>query len=136
MLFRSDVTAVTIFVNPLQFGATEDLSSYPRDLERDTKLCEGAGVDLVLAPPVEGQSLQSPAYSIGAPGRVLKPVTDFALSNHAIGFFGHVVATYRLAPSTYHPTPLPAVPVPLEGPVVVVSHQYGAKSPPPPEYSS
>ncbi len=47
-----DVTAVTIFVNPLQFGANEDLSSYPRDLPRDLELCDRAGVDLVLAPSV------------------------------------------------------------------------------------
>lgn len=48
-----DVTAVTIFVNPLQFGASEDLSTYPRDLPRDLEVCETAGVALVLAPAVE-----------------------------------------------------------------------------------
>jgi pantoate--beta-alanine ligase len=48
-----DVTAVTIFVNPLQFGANEDLASYPRDLPRDVALCDSVGVGLVLAPPVE-----------------------------------------------------------------------------------
>ncbi len=47
------VTAVTIFVNPLQFAANEDLASYPRDLDRDLALCEAAGVGVVLAPPVE-----------------------------------------------------------------------------------
>jgi pantoate--beta-alanine ligase len=48
----NDVTAVTIFVNPLQFGPQEDLAAYPRDLERDARLCEEAGVDVVLAPHV------------------------------------------------------------------------------------
>lgn len=48
-----DVVAVSIFVNPLQFAANEDLAQYPRDLPRDVALCEGAGVDVVLAPPVE-----------------------------------------------------------------------------------
>jgi pantoate--beta-alanine ligase len=47
------VTLVTIFVNPLQFGASEDLATYPRDLDRDTAMCEAAGVDVVLHPSVD-----------------------------------------------------------------------------------
>jgi len=48
-----DVTAVTVFVNPLQFGAHEDLAAYPRDLERDVAIAEAAGAALVFAPPVQ-----------------------------------------------------------------------------------
>ncbi|MEY2459690.1 MAG: pantoate--beta-alanine ligase [Acidimicrobiaceae bacterium] len=48
-----DVTLVTIFVNPLQFGANEDLSTYPRDFDRDAAMCEAAGVDVVLHPSVD-----------------------------------------------------------------------------------
>ena len=48
-----DVAAASIFVNPLQFAATEDLSDYPRDLERDLALAEAAGVTHVLVPSVE-----------------------------------------------------------------------------------
>ncbi|MWP62922.1 pantoate--beta-alanine ligase [Gilliamella sp. Pas-s25] len=41
---------VTIFVNPIQFGPSEDLASYPRDLERDKIACEKMGVDLIFCP--------------------------------------------------------------------------------------
>lgn len=45
-----DVVALTIFVNPLQFAAGEDLSAYPRPLERDLALAEEAGADVVFTP--------------------------------------------------------------------------------------
>ena len=48
-----DVVALTIFVNPLQFGAGEDLSKYPRPLERDLELAEAAGADVVFTPTTE-----------------------------------------------------------------------------------
>lgn len=48
-----DVTVASIFVNPLQFGAGEDLESYPRDLPRDAALAGEAGVDLLFTPTVE-----------------------------------------------------------------------------------
>ena len=44
---------VSIFVNPMQFGANEDLSTYPRDLEADSRLCESLGVDLIFHPEPE-----------------------------------------------------------------------------------
>lgn len=50
---RCDITVVSIFVNPVQFGAGEDFATYPRDLDRDSRLCREAGVQVVFAPPPE-----------------------------------------------------------------------------------
>src|SRR5512136_2354807 len=47
---RRGLSLATIFVNPTQFGPSEDLARYPRDLEGDLAKCGAAGVDLVLAP--------------------------------------------------------------------------------------
>lgn len=49
----NDKVVVSIFVNPMQFGPTEDLATYPRDLEHDAALCESAGVDLIFHPEAE-----------------------------------------------------------------------------------
>ncbi len=50
---QNDIVVVSYFVNPTQFGPNEDLEAYPRDFERDSKLCESLGADLIFAPSPE-----------------------------------------------------------------------------------
>ena len=50
---QCDVVAVSIFVNPTQFGPTEDLAKYPRQFERDSALLEKEGADILFAPSVD-----------------------------------------------------------------------------------
>ena len=50
---QNDIVVVSDFVNPTQFGPNEELEAYPRDFERDSKLCESLGADLIFAPSPE-----------------------------------------------------------------------------------
>ncbi|MGI6496868.1 MAG: pantoate--beta-alanine ligase [Kiritimatiellia bacterium] len=58
----ADLVAVSIFVNPVQFGPNEDFDRYPRDLDRDLALCEARGVDAVFAP--RPSDMYAPDHSV------------------------------------------------------------------------
>ena len=47
---QNDKVVVSVFLNPTQFGPTEDLEAYPRDFDRDSALCESIGADLIFCP--------------------------------------------------------------------------------------
>ena len=70
----SGSVVVSIFVNPRQFGPTEDLDRYPRTLDDDLALCAGEGVALVFAPPVSEIYPAEPMVTVdpGPLGRVLE----------------------------------------------------------------
>jgi pantoate--beta-alanine ligase len=59
---RADITVLSLFVNPTQFGPNEDLAQYPRDFARDERLCREAGVDALFAPADGG--LYAPGHSV------------------------------------------------------------------------
>ncbi|EIZ79720.1 pantoate--beta-alanine ligase [Novosphingobium sp. Rr 2-17] len=65
---QADHVAVSIFVNPLQFGAGEDLDAYPRQLARDSALLEAEGVDLLWAPTIEAMYPAGFASNIAVAG--------------------------------------------------------------------
>jgi pantoate--beta-alanine ligase len=72
---QCDAVAVSIFVNPLQFGPTEDLAQYPRTFERDCALLEKEGIDLLFAPSAEEMY----------PGKIITYVTVAGLSEKLCG---------------------------------------------------
>jgi pantoate--beta-alanine ligase len=64
------LVVLTVFVNPLQFGAGEDLSRYPRTLDADVALAQAAGVDLVWAPATDEVYPDGPATVTVDPGEL------------------------------------------------------------------
>ncbi len=101
---ENDKVVMSIFVNPAQFGPNEDFDRYPRNLERDQQLAEGAGTDVIFAPSVEEMYPRESQIKITAgaqadvlcgakrPGHfdgVLKVVTKlFHLTEADLAYFG------------------------------------------------
>jgi pantoate--beta-alanine ligase len=83
----SDAVAVSLFVNPLQFGPSEDLDAYPRDEEHDLELLEARGAELVFAPTVDGMYPAGSALVTVSPG----PMGRRLCGAHRPGHFSGVL---------------------------------------------
>jgi pantoate--beta-alanine ligase len=79
-----DVVAVTIFVNPLQFAPTEDLSTYPRDLDRDLAMARDVGVAHVFHPSVDEMYPEPVATTVSVSG-VSEPLEGASRPTHFAG---------------------------------------------------
>lgn len=96
----NDVVLATVFVNPTQFGAHEDLSRYPRPLEADVARCAAAGVDVVWAPSMADVYPTPPRISVD-PGPLADELEGASRPGHFAGVL-LVVAKFLhlLRPST------------------------------------
>ena len=93
-----DVTLVTIFVNPLQFGANEDLETYPRDFDRDAAMCDAAGVDVVLHPSVEEMyPFGTPTLTSVSVAEVSAPMEGESRPTHFAGVATVVAKLFNIA---------------------------------------
>ncbi|MCL6107040.1 MAG: pantoate--beta-alanine ligase [Actinobacteria bacterium] len=75
---------VSAFVNPIQFGATEDFNTYPRDLDRDLAVAAGEGVDLMFAPP-EHEVYQPGFDTMVVPGKISEGLCGASRPGHFRG---------------------------------------------------
>jgi pantoate--beta-alanine ligase len=92
---ENELVAVSIFVNPTQFGPKEDLSRYPRDLDRDLAMLEDAGVDWVFTPAAE--EIYPPGYSTYVDVRgVTEPLEGAARPGHFVGVATIVAKLFNL----------------------------------------
>ncbi|MDF0582186.1 pantoate--beta-alanine ligase [Bradyrhizobium yuanmingense] len=81
---QCDVTVVSIFVNPTQFGPNEDLSTYPRDFLRDEDLCRDGGVAILFAPDAQ-EVYPSHFETFVEPGNLAKPLCGVFRPGHFRG---------------------------------------------------
>lgn len=93
-----DVTAATVFVNPLQFGPTEDLATYPRDLPADVAAAADAGAGLVFAPPEDDVYPDgTPVVSVHVAGALATELEGARRPGHFDGVATVVAKLFNLA---------------------------------------
>ena len=89
--------AVTIFVNPTQFGPNEDLSRYPRDLENDLRRCESAGASFVFAPDSPLELYPAGFQTYVEPGPLAAPLCGARRPGHFRGVSTVVAKLFALS---------------------------------------
>ena len=92
----ADRVVVSIFVNPLQFGPTEDLARYPRDLPRDRQLAEARGADCLFVPDATAMYPGEPLVRV-IPGAVADTLEGAARPGHFIGVLTVVAKLFLIA---------------------------------------
>ena len=92
---ENDFVAMSIFVNPAQFGPNEDLERYPRDLERDSKMAKEAGVDLLFFPQVHEMYPQDGGIAIHA-GRLATVLCGASRQGHFDGVLKVVTKLFHI----------------------------------------
>jgi pantoate--beta-alanine ligase len=92
---------VTIFVNPLQFGAGEDLERYPRTLDADLDICRAEGVDVVFAPPRDDMYPDGRPQVTVDPGSLAGELEGASRPTHFAGVLTVVAKLLNLTVPTY-----------------------------------
>lgn len=92
-----DVVAASIFVNPLQFGAMEDLDTYPRDLDRDLGILEREGVEALFHPAVEEMYPDSPSPVVIRVGEIGGRLCGASRPGHFDGVATVVAKLFNIA---------------------------------------
>lgn len=89
-------TFVSIFVNPTQFGANEDFSHYPRNIEKDLEICEKIGTDVVFIPEISQMYPSSNEIAIKAPKNMGYVYEGFIREGHFDGVLQIVMKLFGL----------------------------------------
>lgn len=93
---KDKYTFVSIFVNPTQFGANEDFSHYPRNIEKDLEICEKIGTDVVFIPEISQMYPSSNEIAIKAPKNMGYVYEGFIREGHFDGVLQIVMKLFGL----------------------------------------
>lgn len=96
-----DVVVVSIFVNPIQFGAGEDFDSYPRTLEQDSRLLADVGCDIIFAPSVEQMYGSQPRLTNISVGQITDDLCGKSRPGHFDGVAVVVTKLFNIVQPDY-----------------------------------